>query len=283
MQHSSPLVDCEWLHSNLNREDTIILDATFFLPRQQRKAAVEYRQAHIPDSLFFDIDRVADLGSPLPHTLPSADDFARAVGSMGIDNSSRVIVYDDNAFFASARAWWMFRVFGHERVYVLDGGMKRWKMLGLPLDSIVAEPPKKTFTARFNKTLFCNLKQMREYSQNHIRQIVDARSPESYSGRRPIHDKTMTAGHIPGSVNVYYGDLRNHEDHTLLCEDRLLQLFKARSVDLERPIVTTCGSGVSAAVLALSLYRIGLKEIPLYDGSWAEWGSRIHNPDQHAI
>ncbi len=283
MRHSSPLVDCEWLYSTLNRKDTVVLDATFFLPRQHRIAPAEYRQAHIPGALFFDIDRVADLSSPLPHTLPSADDFARAVGSMGIDNRSQVIVYDDNAFFASARAWWMFRVFGHERVYVLDGGLKRWKMLGYPLESRITKPSEKTFTARFDTMLFCDLKQIRRIAKNHNRQILDARSPESFSGQRPVSDETMTTGHIPGSVNVYYGDLRNHEDHTLLCEDRLLQLFEARSVDLERPIVTTCGSGVSAAVLALSLYRIGLKEIPLYDGSWAEWGSRIHNPDQHAI
>lgn len=279
MQNPSPLVSCEWLNSNLGRPDIVILDATYFLSRQNRNAVAEYRKDHIPGAQFFDIDRIADLSSTLPHTLPNTCDFAQAAGSLGINHSSRVIIYDYNVFFASARAWWMFRVFGHDHVYVLDGGLKRWKLLGLPLDSSVPKTPQKTFAARFNKSLVCDLKQMQQFSRLRTCQILDARSPKSYSGRRPVHDENMTPGHIPGSINVYYGDLRNNVDHTLLSDGRLLQLFEARSVDLERPIVTTCGSGVSAAVLALSLYRIGLKNIPVYDGSWAEWGSRVHNPD----
>ena len=272
------LIDCEWLNAHLGNSDIIILDAGFFLARQQRNAYAEYQQAHIPGAGFFDIDLIADLSSHLPHTLPSTNEFAAAVGNLGIGNHTRVVIYDNNAFFASARAWWMFRVFGHDNVFVLDGGFKRWNMLNLPLEKRVGMQAQKVFTAVYQKNLVCDLNQMRQIQFSGAHQILDSRSPDSYAGERQTNDLNLRSGHIPGSINIPYRDLSNAVDHTLLSCKELKTLFTKHSVNVNRPVVTTCGSGVSAAVLALSLYRSGLTDVPVYDGSWAEWGRQKDTP-----
>lgn len=273
----SALINCEWLQQNLVTSNLVILDATFFLPRQQRNARSEFELCHIPGARFFDIDLVADKDSTLPHTLPSADYFAAMVGALGIDNDSVVIVYDNNHFFAAARVWWMFRVFGHDRVKVLDGGLQHWRQLGYPLTDETPRPVGTTFNARFRPELVFDLEQMRSVQQNDEYQILDARSPDSFLGLRPLVDPEIQAGHIPDSINIPYAGLTDKRQ-TLLASEMLLSLFKTAQVDLSRPIVTSCGSGVSAAVLALALYQIGLINVPMYDGSWAEWGKQPDTP-----
>lgn len=273
----SALVSCEWLRQNLELTNQVILDATFFLPRQQRNAMEEYHQ-HIPGALFFDIDEIADLTASLPHTLPDAKQFADAVGEMGIDNNTHVVIYDNNHFFAAARVWWMFRVFGHDKVRILNGGLTRWLFLSFPIDSEQLSPTKQTFKARCRPELVLNLQQMVYVQQSNSRQILDARSADSFLGKRKHSGQGLQPGHIPGSINIPYASLTNREQQNLLSKPELLELFNENHVNLSQPLVTTCGSGVSAAVLALALFQIGLTEVPMYDGSWAEWGRQIDTP-----
>jgi len=271
----SALVSCEWLHQNLGRPDQVILDASFFLPRQQRNAKEEFKVSHIPGAHFFDIDEIADLQSRLPHTLPSAEQFSRQVGQLGIDNQTRVIIYDNNHFFASARVWWMFRVFGHDNVSVLDGGLKRWKQQSYSLSKEIAKPIAREFKAVFRPELYVDLTAMQAIQDQGSMQILDARSEDSFNGQRPQYDPSLKSGHIPGSINIPYQHLTIEHDDTLQSEGPLIELFLSAKVNLDKPVVTTCGSGVSAAVLLLALYELGIQEVPMYDGSWAEWRSQV--------
>lgn len=272
------LISCENLRQNLHCPGLLILDATFFLPRQQRNALQEFALSHIPGSRFFDIDAIADLTSPLPHTLPSAEQFARQIGELGIDNNTWVIVYDNNHFFASARAWWMFRVFGHNKVKILDGGLSRWQKLAFPLVSDVIKPAPITFKAGFNPELFVNLQQMRLIQQQTSKQILDARSEDSFNGQRPLNETDLQPGHMPGSINIPYQKLYTADDQTLLPLTQLQKVFLEAGVDLTKPMLTSCGSGVSAALLLLALYQMGIREVPMFDGSWAEWGRQADLP-----
>jgi thiosulfate/3-mercaptopyruvate sulfurtransferase len=270
----SALVSCEWLLQHLERPDLVILDATFFLPRQQHNARDEYKLQHIKGAQFFDIDEIADRTHSLPHTLPSAEQFGDQVGRLGIDNDSWVIVYDHNHFFASARVWWMFRVFGHDKIKVLDGGLTRWKQLSFPLTDERAIPCPKAFQAMFRPELFTDLQQMQGIQRHGSAQILDSRSEDSFKGHRPLHEPGLRPGHIPDSLNIPYQHLFRPDDHRLRSSEELKQIISYTAVDCSKPIVTSCGSGVSAALLLLALYQLGIHEVPLFDGSWAEWGRR---------
>ncbi len=274
----SALVSCEWLQQNLDTENQVILDATFFLPRQQRNAKKEYQQQHLPGAHFFDIDEVADLSNTLSHMLPKADYFSAAVGKMGISNNTLVLIYDNNHFFAAARVWWMFRVFGHNQVHIIDGGQTRWKQLNYPMSSEQPTSITKNFKAQYCSELVFNLKEMKFILTSKSRQIIDARSTDSFLGQRRLAEAALQPGHIPDSINIPYAHLMDSTQKTLFSDQTLQSLFKHAHINLSDPIVTTCGSGVSAAVLALALYQIGCKDIPVYDGSWAEWGRQVDTP-----
>lgn len=273
------LVSCECLHRNLQRSNLVILDATFFLARQQRNARQEFKSQHIPGAQFFDIDQVADLNNPLPHSLPCAAQFSRQVGRLGIANDTWVVVYDCNHFFASARVWWMFRVFGHDKVKILDGGLSRWQQLQFPFSSEAIGYTPKTFHAVFRPELYVDLPQMRLIQQQGSKQILDARSENSFNGQRPLHEAGLQAGHIPGSLNIPYRNCYSAEEQ-LLPRDQLRQMFENTGVDFAKPMVTSCGSGVSAALLLLALYQLGMRDMPMFDGSWAEWGRQADLPKQ---
>ncbi|MGH7313177.1 MAG: 3-mercaptopyruvate sulfurtransferase [Candidatus Rokuibacteriota bacterium] len=273
-----PLVSTEWLAQHLGDPDVRVVDATWYLPHLERDARAEHRSAHIPGAVFFDVDEIKDPQSPLPHMVPEARDFARAVGALGIGDGDRVLVYGGRFGIAAARVWWTFRVFGHDRVAVLDGGLARWRADGRPLESGPASPAPRRFTARLRPELIRDLAAMRGNLESRCEQVVDARSSGRFLGTEREPRAGLRGGHIPGSRNLPYDRLFRAGDGTLLEPDALGQAFAEAGVDVDKPAVTTCGSGVSAAVLALGLYRLGRRDVPVYDGSWTEWAGRSDTP-----
>jgi len=275
---TSPLVSTEWLAANLGSPNVIVLDGSFFLPAQNRDAQAEYRQAHIPGALFFDIDAVADHNTDLPHMLPSPEDFAAAVGKLGIANDTLVVAYDSNFFMASARVWWTFRVFGHDRVAVLDGGLARWRQEGRPVDSETVKPQARSFTAGFRPELVRDLAQVQALLGQPGAQILDARGPGRFHGTEPEPRPGVRGGHMPGSRNLPYKTLSDEASFCLKPLAELETLYRQTGVDIAQPIVTTCGTGVTASILALGLYLLGNESVAVYDGSWTEWGGREDVP-----
>jgi len=274
---SSPLVSTAWLADHLGRRNVRVVDGSWHMPQLNRDARAEFTEAHIPGAVFFDIDAIADRGSPLPHMLPRAPEFAREVGSLGIGARDRVIVYDSRGVVSAARVWWTFRAFGHDAVAVLDGGFPRWRAEGRPIESGTPAPTPRRFVARLRRRLVRDLASMRLNLTTRRAQVLDARSRGRFLGTEPEPRPSLRAGHIPGSLNLPYDELYQ-KDGTLLPSDALRRKFEASGLDLERPVVTSCGSGVTASVLALGLYVLGRPSVAVYDGSWTEWGGRADTP-----
>lgn len=273
-----PLVTTGWLAAHLGEPDLRILDATWYLPHLDRDAAAEYRAAHVPGAVFFDIDAVKDTASPLPHMLPDPPSFAEAAGRLGVGDGDRVVVYGARHLIASARVWWTFRVFGHDRVAVLDGGFPAWRAEGRPTAAGEEPPRPRRFTARHRPELVRDLGQMRANLETGGAQVVDARTRGRFHGTEPEPRPGLRGGHIPGSLSLPYDLLFHPEDGRLRPAGELCRLFEAAGLDLDRPVVTTCGSGVSAAVLSLGLQLAGRPDVPVYDGSWTEWAGRPDTP-----
>ncbi|MEM9012975.1 MAG: 3-mercaptopyruvate sulfurtransferase [Pseudomonadota bacterium] len=273
MAESDPtlLVTTEWLEAHLDAPDLRILDASWYLPDQGRDGRAEYAEAHIPGALYFDIDEISDDGSDLPHMAPSVEKFISRMRRMGIGDGHRVVVYDGAGLFSAARVWWMFRLFGKTDVAVLDGGLPKWRAEGRPLDDDTPPPRERHFTARRDAGLVRDVTQVAAAAKLGHEQIVDARSPSRFRGEEVEPRPGLRAGHMPGAINVHYRTLLN-DDGTMLAPDALRRVFEAAGVDLAKPVVTTCGSGVTAAILMLALARIGHRRNALYDGSWSEWG-----------
>ncbi len=274
----SPLVSAEWLAERLDSPHLVILDATFFLPDQGRNARDEYLHAHIPGAHFFDIDVIADHRTHLPHMLPTESAFSTTAGQLGIEEFTTVVVYDCNQFMASARAWWTFRTFDHDHVLVLDGGLARWQALGFPTRSGPESVIPHTFKAIHRPGLVRNLEQMRDALGHAEVQIVDARPPGRFSGQEPEPRPGLRSGHIPGSHNVFFKQLIDEETQCLKPPPELERAFQAAGIEVGKPVITTCGSGVTASILALGLYRLGNEYAAVYDGSWTEWGQREDVP-----
>jgi thiosulfate/3-mercaptopyruvate sulfurtransferase len=277
MPPTDPLVDTAWLAAYLTAPDVKIADATWFLPTLGRNAKQEYAQAHIPGAVFFDIDDIADEASPLPHMLPDAVKFSSRMRRLGLGDGTRIVLYDNNQFSASARAWWMLRLFGHPDVVVLNGGLAKWRAEGRPVTDQPVVPREAHFTARQNNLLVRELEQMRANLLSRREQVVDARSRGRFTGVEPEPRAGLRGGHIPSSVSLPHLELLSG-DGTLLPEPEMRRRFVAAGIDLTRPIVTTCGSGVTASTLALALYRLGRDDVAVYDGSWSEWGGRRDTP-----
>jgi thiosulfate/3-mercaptopyruvate sulfurtransferase len=271
------LVSTEWLAKHLDAPDVRIVDGSWHMPQTKRNPAGEFAQAHLPGAVFFDIDGIADKTTTLPHMLPAPDTFARAVGALGIGNGDRVVVYDTRGVASAARVWWTFRVFGHDAVAVLDGGLPKWRAEGRPLMSGDPAPQARSFTARFRPELVRDVSQVRANVSSRAEQVLDARSRGRFTATEPEPRAGLRGGHIPGSLNLPYEELYN-ADGTLRTPDELRRAFEAARVDLGRPVVTTCGSGITASILALGLYQAGRKDVAVYDGSWTEWGGRDDTP-----
>jgi len=267
------LVNADWLAAHLNTPDVVILDGNWHLPGASRDPYEEYLQARIPGAIFFDIDKISDTSVPLPHMLPSPEQFSSQMRKMGIGDGMQIIVYDATGIFSAARVWWTFRAMGYENVAVLDGGLAKWKASELPLED---GPPKgrrlRHFTSRRNADLIRDRDAILKIIDDSSEQILDARSADRFSGKAPEPRQGLRAGHIPGSLNLPYSELLN-SDGTMKPAKDLKKIFENAGVDLSRPVANTCGSGVTASILALALAILGHRQISVYDGSWSEWGA----------
>lgn len=273
---TDPVISTADLARRLDERGLVILDASWFMPGSTRDPDAEYAAGHIPGAVRFDIDAISDHANPLPHMLNSPAEFATAMRRHGMEPDSSVVVYDSEGLFSAPRAWWNLRAMGHRDVRVLDGGLPRWKAEGRPLEMGWREPPHGEFKAHADPSLVRDLAQVREALTGGACQVVDARPAGRFRGEIPEPRPGLRGGHMPGARNAPWASVV--ENGALASADRLAEVFAEAGVDLSRPIITTCGSGVSAAVLALALARLGRDDVAIYDGSWSEWGARNDTP-----
>jgi thiosulfate/3-mercaptopyruvate sulfurtransferase len=272
------LVSTDWLAARLGTSGIRVVDASWYLPGSARDAPAEYKAGHIPGAVFFDLDAISDQQSPLPHMLPSASDFADAMAMLGLNDSDLLVVYDGSGVNLSAgRAWWTFRTFGHEQVAVLDGGMGKWRSEQRPIEQGEGILPRGNFTARLDTRAVRDLVAIRANVVNRTEQLVDVRSHGRFQGVEPEPRPGLRSGHVPGSINLPFTELVTR-DGTLLPPEALRRRLVEAGVDLNRPVVATCGSGTSACALVLSLHSIGHTQTAVYDGAWSEWGARADTP-----
>jgi thiosulfate/3-mercaptopyruvate sulfurtransferase len=272
MTTTDPLVSTEWLAAHIDDANVKVLDATFKLPGILPLPKDDYLAAHLPGAVYFDVDAVSDHSNPLPHMYPTAEQFGRDVGGLGVSNADTVVVYDSGGWVAAPRAWWMFLAFGHSNVRILDGGLKKWKAEGRKVESGEVKARPATFKASYDPRRVRSIEQMVANVASRAEQVIDARAADRFEGRAAEPRPGIRSGHIPGARNVPYGQLFDAATGAMKPLDDLRKAFTGAGVNLDAPIVTSCGSGVSAGVLTLALYRLGITDTALYDGSWSEWG-----------
>jgi len=283
MDYTRPdaLVSTDWLAAHLGDPGVAVIDASFHLPDAGRDAKAEFAEAHIPGARSFDIDDVCDPNSPLPHMVPSAELFAAKVGALGIGSGQRIICYDVyGGASAAARVWWMFRLFGHDNVALLNGGLRSWRAEGRDMEA--GEPPApaaKTFKAELRPALLRTIDQVHANLDSGAEQVADARSPGRFDASEPEIRPGMRGGHIPGSRNLFFADMIDRENHgAMKPADGLAEVIEKSGVNPQKPVITSCGSGVTACVPALAFYLLGYPDAAVYDGSWTEWGGRDDTP-----
>jgi thiosulfate/3-mercaptopyruvate sulfurtransferase len=277
-RETGPLVETAWLAEHLAAPDVHVVDATYFLPNEEGDARAGYAEAHIPGAVFFDIDDIADDRSELPHMLPPPEKFSSRVRKLGLGDGVRIVVYDQRGLWSAPRVWWTFKVFGHDDVAVLDGGLPKWLAEGRRVEEGVTRPGERHFTARMNSLMVRDRGQMLANLERRREQVVDARSSGRFEGRDPEPRPALRGGHIPGSLSLPHGELLDPETRALKPPEELRTRFEAAGVDFKQPVVTTCGSGITAAVLALALELAGHRRVALFDGAWADWGRPGETP-----
>jgi len=276
--NADALVTTDWLGEHLDDPAVRVVDASWHMPVLKRDAAAEFRDVHIPGANYFDIDDIADETSTLPHMIPGAAKFSQRVGELGISKDHHLIAYDVTGVGSASRVWWMFRLFGHKNVSVLDGGLPKWLAEGRPTGSGAATPRGVTYDARKNERLVRTVDQLLRNVEASSEQVLDARSAGRFNATEPEPRQDLRSGHIPNSFNRPFLDLYDGETKTMKSAAQLTALFDESGVARDRPIVTSCGSGVTACNLALGLYLIGNPDVAIYDGSWTEWGGRDDTP-----
>ncbi len=266
------LVSTQWLADHLKDPDLRVLDASWYLPDAARDAKSEYDAAHVPGARFFDIDEISDHRSELPHMVPPVEKFMSRMRAMGVGDGHQVVVYDGMGLFSAARVWWLFRLFGKTDIAVLDGGFPKWQAEGRPIEDLPPVIRDRHMTTSRQNQMIKDVTQVAAASKLGDYVIVDARAPERFRGEAPEPREGLRSGHIPNSRNVFYRDLLN-PDGTMKSPEVMTEIFRKAGVDLDKPAILSCGSGVTAAVLALAMERIGKTDHAVYDGSWAEWGT----------
>lgn len=267
----TPFVSTAWLAENLNDPKVVVVDGSWHMPNAARNAQAEYLAGHIPGAVFFDIDGIADTDTDLPHMLPAPNDFARSVSALGISEDMTIVVYDEVGLFSAPRVWWTFRTFGAKNVVILQGGGPKWRAERRPTEAGLVQRSHAVFEARFNPRAVTDFEGVTALTHSNTTQIIDARPAPRFHAEVAEPRPGLKSGHIPGSLNVPVTLLT--DSGTLKSPEALHEIFSSRGIDLSKPIVTTCGSGITAATLALALEQAGAKDIALYDGSWAEWGA----------
>jgi thiosulfate/3-mercaptopyruvate sulfurtransferase len=276
--HPETLVSTDWLAQHLNAPDIHVVDGSFKMPGVTPTAHEDYLAGHIPGAVFFDIDAISDGDSPLPHMLPSPEKFASRMRKLGLGDGDRIVLYG-SSLAGPARAWWTFRAFGHQNVVILDGGFKKWLAEGCPSDDLASSPRDRHFTARFDSLLVRDKAQVQANIAEPKAQLLDARAKGRFEGTAPEPRAGLRSGHIPGSLHLDHLDLVDAATGLVKPAEAIEAAFEAAGIDLAKPVITTCGSGVTASVLALGLHLIGHRDTAVYDGSWSEWGL----PGDHPI
>ncbi len=267
-----PLVSTQWLADHLSSPDLVVINA-WMPPVTHPDAPPVYPEAHIPGAVFFDVNEICDKTSDLPHMLPQPHVFSSAMRKLGVGDGQTLVVYDDFGTYSAPRVWWTLRSMGAERVFVLDGGFPKWRAEGRPFDDVLPRRVESHFSSRLNNAAVADLDHMREIISSGARQILDARSAERFAGEAPEPRAGLKSGHMPTALNLPFNQLLGGNG-TYLAKEELIVAFETAGIDLQKPVTTTCGSGVTAAILTLGLTIAGARDLSLYDGSWAEWGGR---------